>query len=484
MFLKRSVAFILALTTTLSMSVNAFADIKLNAPTLRGEYNSNYRYVSLDWDYNDNYSNGVDVYRSSDMVSFDFIGSSMDKTFEDYDSLTFGKTYYYKVKSFYTPEVYTPASIFSDFSNTVPITVTLDAPTVTSISQSGNKALTIKWNMTNEVTYTGFNIYRSTSQNGTYTLVNSVSSTTTSFKDSKLKIGTKYFYKVVAVNTEQNITYEGKASNIVNAVATISSATINKAVSPKKKQNKISWKSIKDADGYKVYYSTKSNGKYKLLKTLNKNTTTYTHKKVKNGKAYFYKVYTFKNIGGTALLGTPAKYYQKYCNYYSFKNEPYEEKYMRLFGSLKSSRYKSAKVAKKHMTTITIKVWDIGAKKKKYKRKFYMQVNKALAPSMKKMFKEILKTKERFPINSIGCYNWRANKVSEHCFGCAIDINPTENYMIDGKTIIAGSFWKPKKSKYSIPLKCKLVTILEKYGFTRGFWGDRKDYMHFSYFGT
>ena len=69
-------------------------------------------------------------------------------------------------------------------------------------------------------------------------------------------------------------------------------------------------------------------------------------------------------------------------------------------------------------------------------------------------------------------------------YGLAIDINPNENYMIDGKTILSGSFWKPKKSKYSIPLNCETVRIMERYGFYRGFWGERKDYMHFSYFGT
>ena len=37
--------------------------------------------------------------------------------------------------------------------------------------------------------------------------------------------------------------------------------------------------------------------------------------------------------------------------------------------------------------------------------------------------------------------------------------------MVQGKQILAGSFWKPKKNKYSIPLKCNLVKILEKYGF-------------------
>lgn len=42
---------------------------------------------------------------------------------------------------------------------------------------------------------------------------------------------------------------------------------------------------------------------------------------------------------------------------------------------------------------------------------------------------------------------------------------------------------KPKKNRYSIPLNCKLVKILEKYGFHRGLWGSRRDYMHFSYFG-
>ena len=56
--------------------------------------------------------------------------------------------------------------------------------------------------------------------------------------------------------------------------------------------------------------------------------------------------------------------------------------------------------------------------------------------------------------------------------------------MIDNGVILAGSFWNPKKSVYSIPKKCELVKILEKYGFYRGFWGGRKDYMHFSYFGT
>ena len=94
-----------------------------------------------------------------------------------------------------------------------------------------------------------------------------------------------------------------------------------------------------------------------------------------------------------------------------------------------------------------------------------------------------VRDKQQTPIHAIGAYSYRGGR-TEHNEGLAIDINPDENYMIDNGTILAGSFWNPKKSPYSIPLKCDLVKIMKKYGFSRGFWHNRKDYMHFSYFGT
>lgn len=56
-------------------------------------------------------------------------------------------------------------------------------------------------------------------------------------------------------------------------------------------------------------------------------------------------------------------------------------------------------------------------------RKFHLTVNKKLAPSIKQMFYEIYKSKERFPIHDIGCYSWRGNNSkSEHCLGLAFFI--------------------------------------------------------------
>ena len=222
----------------------------------------------------------------------------------------------------------------------------------------------------------------------------------------------------------------------------------------------------------------------KKLKTYNsRNKLTYTHKKLTNGVAYYYKIQAYKNYKGKKLLGEMSPF-EKYCDYFTYKNESYESRCKRIFGKKYYKKYKNAKQASKHVTTVAVKVWDKQGGRK-FTRKFYLTVNKGIAPSVKEMFKEIYKSKERFPIYEMGCYNWRGNSsTSEHCLGLAFDINSNENYMIDGKKVLAGSFWKPKKNKYSIPLKCKLVKILEKYGFERGLWGSRRDYMHFSYFGT
>ena len=60
--------------------------------------------------------------------------------------------------------------------------------------------------------------------------------------------------------------------------------------------------------------------------------------------------------------------YLKYCDYYSYADESYESRCRRAFGKSYYADYKSAKQAKKHMKTITVKVWDKKGKKK-YTRK-------------------------------------------------------------------------------------------------------------------
>jgi hypothetical protein len=138
------------------------------------------------------------------------------------------------------------------------------------------------------------------------------------------------------------------------------------------------------------------------------------------------------------------------------------------------------------MVSIIIDTWQLKAGGEKSAGKRTLRVNKAVANEVKAIFKEIFEGKERFPIYSVGGYAWRPENTSEHRWGLAIDINPNENYMVTSKGIIvAGSFWNPAKSPYSIPLTGDVVRAFNKHGFTWGgnAWKSSNDYMHFSYLG-
>ncbi len=214
----------------------------------------------------------------------------------------------------------------------------------------------------------------------------------------------------------------------------------------------------------------------------NENGTWY----IKDGKVDF-------NYNGTYGPNTVkgGKFTTNYTNLY----ESYYDKYERIFGnkavvSRGYAAYDSQEEADRNMVDITIKAWDFknGTSGEKYTRTFTIKVNKAVAPSLQKAFDEIYALPEQFPIHAIGGYD--GDYLSgQHGIGLAVDINPNENYEAyynsDGSIrITCGSLYEPGKNPYSIATDGNVANILAKYGFTQGAWGNKVDYMHFSYFGN
>lgn len=139
----------------------------------------------------------------------------------------------------------------------------------------------------------------------------------------------------------------------------------------------------------------------------------------------------------------------------------------------------SERAARRSMKTISFKAWDI-SNGKKVTRIRKVTVHKEIANRIKKVFNAVYKGKEKFPIHEIGGFDWRGNSSSLHSQGLAVDINWTENYMIVGKKVLCGSFWKPGKNPYSIKNNGDLMRAMKKYGFKQCIFGSRRDYMHFS----
>lgn len=168
--------------------------------------------------------------------------------------------------------------------------------------------------------------------------------------------------------------------------------------------------------------------------------------------------------------------------------ESYNDKCLRVFGTFTSDPrlyYDNADAAAEDMTEIEIPVWNLEADGSKIAATMTLTVHKNLAATVTAIFREIFEGEEQFPIYSVFGYLWSGK--SEHSIGCAIDINPNENYYCypDG-TAIVGECWAPYENPYSILPNGDVVNAFANHGFTQGiYWNSGyKDYMHFSYFGT
>ena len=158
----------------------------------------------------------------------------------------------------------------------------IKAPKVKAYNISSTGKIKVDWpSVDNAAKY---KVYRSTSSNGSFKLVKTVSSS--KYTDTSAKAGKCYYYYVRAV------TKSGKTSSKSNVVKrycdlkqpTVSS-TINVASSGK---IKLKWDAIDGAVSYKVYRAASKSGDYVLMKTTTGN--SYINTTAKAGKYYYYKV--------------------------------------------------------------------------------------------------------------------------------------------------------------------------------------------------
>lgn len=67
----------------------------------------------------------------------------------------------------------------------------------------------------------------------------------------------------------------------------------------------LKWKKVRNADGYVVYRADKKKGKYKKVKVLNGDRKiSFTNKKLKKKKTYYYKVCAYRKVGKKKVYGS------------------------------------------------------------------------------------------------------------------------------------------------------------------------------------
>lgn len=170
------------------------------------------------------------------------------------------------------------------------------------VNSNSYNSIKIEWKNVDDVD--GYEVYRATSELGTYSLRKTVT------KDSKLRYintsvttGKTYYYKIRAYKIINDKKIYGQYSEIVSGKA-VPATPIATAVSKTYNSNQVKWNQVAGANGYEVYRATSENGTYSLRKTITANSSRiYTNTSLTTGKTYYYKVRAYKIVNGNKIYG-------------------------------------------------------------------------------------------------------------------------------------------------------------------------------------
>ena len=179
------------------------------------------------------------------------------------------------------------------------ITSTLKKPAIKSLSNSNYKKIKLTWKKVKNAK--GYQIFRSTSKNGTYRSIASTSKL--SYTDTKRTCGETYYYKIRAYRTLNGGKAYSKYSKIKSIKAKPSKVTIKSVTSAGNKKYKLSWKKVSGATGYEIYRSTSKKKGFKLVKNIKKGSTVSYTNKVPQKKTYYYKIRAYRKVKGKKIYG-------------------------------------------------------------------------------------------------------------------------------------------------------------------------------------
>lgn len=179
-------------------------------PTGLNVTSSSYNTAKLSWTSVSGAS-GYEVYSATSSTgTFSYMKKTASTSYNLSD-LTTGKTYYYKVRAYSTVGT---VKIYSNYSATANVKSIPSTPTNLVATSESDTKYNISWSEASGAT--GYQVYRATSSDGYYSLLNSTASAY--YQDSDLERGTSYFYKVRAYCTDGSTKVYSNYSSVLEIV--------------------------------------------------------------------------------------------------------------------------------------------------------------------------------------------------------------------------------------------------------------------------
>ena len=162
------------------------------------------------------------------------------------------------------------------------------------MATAGNAQVILTW--TASANATSYNLKRSTTTGGPYTLLSSP--TAASFTDTTVTNGTTYFYVVSAVNSAGEGANSAEASAKPTAPTQVPAAPSGLMATAANTQVSLTWAASSTATSYNVKRATVSGGPY--TKISSPTSSSFVDTGLTNGTTYFYVVSAVNSAGESA----------------------------------------------------------------------------------------------------------------------------------------------------------------------------------------
>lgn len=268
------------------ISVGKLTNLKATKVTLK--------YVSVKWNKAENATNYKIEYRKAGKNYKFKTLKTIKGTGATVPKLSANTLYYIKVTPFATKD----NKIY--YGSNAIIKVATATTSINGLKVTNNgKAISIKWNRNKNAT--GYKVYRLNSKKKYVQVKTIKGNKKTAFKDTKVKSGKIYYYKVKAYRT-----YNGYGTVLSDYSKQVFSPCGLYATTVKTKSFSgkitVSWSKVSGASGYKVYQSKSKNKGYKCVAKTTKK--SYTTKKLPKNKTYYFKVQPYKSYKGKEINPT------------------------------------------------------------------------------------------------------------------------------------------------------------------------------------
>ncbi|MCA4900649.1 MAG: fibronectin type III domain-containing protein, partial [Cytophagales bacterium] len=276
---------------TSAYTAEANATASLIAPTTLAAVAASPTQINLTWADASANETGFQIERSlTSSTGFTLLATTAANVVSFSNTgLTDGTKYFYRIRAI-------NATGISAYTAEVNATTTQQAPTTLAAVAASATQINLTW-VDASANETGFQIERSLTTATGFTLVTTTAANAVSFSNTGLTDGTKYFYRIRAINATGTSAYTAE----VNATTTQQAPTTLTATPASTTQINLTWADVSSSEtGYQIERSLTTATGFTLVATTAANATTFSNTGLTAGTRYFYRIRATNANGNSA----------------------------------------------------------------------------------------------------------------------------------------------------------------------------------------